>query len=154
MGYALFTARKMSLQAKVNQYNLQLMKIENEKTALTEKTARLQRQNNRIDAAQNRGAKGASLVGGIIGFACGGVLGAGAGSSIGGGLADLFNGGIDQVQKQQQEYQQQELARKQQELDTEKQRIDTLLKQASSELQKVEEAEQSAIEKSAPKYVA
>ena len=49
MGYALFTARKMSLQSKVNQYNLQLMQIANKETELTQKTARLQKRNNRID---------------------------------------------------------------------------------------------------------
>ena len=68
MGYALFTARKMSLQAKVNQYNLKLMQIANKETELTQKTARMQQAHNRIDAGQNSGSMLAQIGGGIAGL--------------------------------------------------------------------------------------
>ena len=53
MGYALFTARKMSLQAKVNQYNLKLMQLANKETELTNKTTLRQTLNNSVDKAQS-----------------------------------------------------------------------------------------------------
>ena len=154
MGYALFTARKMSLQSKVNQYNLQLMQIANKETELTQKTARLQKRNNRIDAAQNKGSAVAKIGGTVLGGVFGGVLGAGIGSSLGEGFGDLANSAIDKGQQAYTEYQETELARQQQELDTEKQRINTLLSAAQNELQQVEKAEESAIKSATPKYVA
>lgn len=154
MGYALFTARKMSLQSKVNQYNLQLMQIANKETELTQKTARLQKRNNRIDAAQNKGSAVAKIGGTVLGGVFGGVLGAGIGSSLGEGFGDLANSAIDKGQQAYTEYQETELARQQQELDTEKQRINTLLSAAQNELQQVEKAEDSAIKSATPKYVA
>ena len=154
MGYALFTARKMSLQSKVNQYNLQLMQIANKETELTQKTARLQKRNNRIDAAQNKGSAVAKIGGTIVGGVFGGILGAGIGSSLGEGFGDLANSAIDKGQQAYTEYQETELARQQQELDTEKQRINTLLNAAQNELQQVEKAEESAIKSSTPQYVA
>lgn len=154
MGYALFTARKMSLQSKVNQYNLQLMQIANKETELTQKTARLQKRNNRIDAAQNKGSAVAKIGGTVLGGVFGGILGAGIGSSLGEGFSDFANSAIDQGQQAYTEYQETELARQQKELDTEKQRLNTLLSAAQNELQKVEEAEESAIKSATPKYVA
>lgn len=154
MGYALFTARKMSLKSKVNQYNLQLMQISNKETELTQKTARLQKRNNRIDAAQNKGSAVAKIGGTVLGGVFGGILGAGIGSSLGEGFSDFANSAIDQGQQAYTEYQETELARQQKELDTEKQRLNTLLSAAQNELQKVEEAEESAIKSATPKYVA
>lgn len=154
MGYALFTARKMSLKSKVNQYNLQLMQIANKETELTQKTARLQKRNNRIDAAQNKGSAVAKIGGTVLGGVFGGILGAGIGSSLGEGFGDFANCAIDKGQQAYTEYQETELARQQQELDTEKQRLNTLLNAAQNELQKVEEAEESAIKSATPKYVA
>ena len=150
MGYALFTARKMSLQAKVNQYNLKLMQIENEKTKITEQTSRLQQKNNRIDAGQQTGAKTASIGGR--------VLGAVAGFALGGVVGDTFGDGVnkvvDGVQEVNTQAQQRALAAKDQQLDTERQRLNTLLTAAQSELKTVEEQETQAIQKSSPKYMA
>ena len=98
MGYALFTARKMSLQAKVNQYNLQLMQISNKETELTQKTARMQQAHNRIDAGQNAGSFLAQIGGAVGGFVLSGCnpVGAVAGYQLGGVAGDCnagcFNG--------------------------------------------------------------
>ena len=137
MGYALFTARKMSLQAKVNQYNLQLMKLSNQETQLANQSALRQKATNAVDSAQNAGAFAASLVGGSIGTLIGGVA----------------NFAIDSIQNKSQEAYQTELAAKQQQIDTEKQRLTTLLNAASNELQQVEKAEGEAIKNSTPSYV-
>ena len=145
MGYALFTARKMSLQSKVNQYNLQLMQIANRETELTQKTARLQKRNNRIDAAQNKGSAVAKIGGTVLGGVFGGILGAGIGSSLGEGFGDFANCAIDKGQQAYTEYQETELARQQQELDTEKQRINTLLSAAQNELQQLQTSSHSVL---------
>lgn len=156
MGYALFTARKMSLQAKVNQYNLQLMQISNKETELTQKTARMQQAHNRIDAGQNAGSFLAQVGGAIGGFVLSGCnpAGAVAGYKLGGVAGDGINTLTDKAQSAARQYQETELARQQQELDTEKQRINTLLNAAQNELQQVEKAEESAIKSSTPQYVA
>ena len=138
MGYALFTARKMSLQSKVNQYNLQLMKLSNEETKLSQQTALRQQVNNSVDSAQSVGSLAAGLFGG------------GAGSLVSG----VANFAIDRVQSKADEAYQTQLAAKQQAIDTEKQRLTTLLNAAQAELQNVEKAEGEAIKSSAPQYVA
>ena len=136
MGYALFTARKMSLQAKVNNYNYKLMQLENEKTKLTNKIMDKQMRNNAIDSAQNMGSVAATLFGG----------------GIGSGVSGIINKVIDKKQDQVAQVEDAALVAKQQQIDTMKQKYETLLKQAETELQKVEQAEDKAIERSTPKY--
>ena len=138
MGYALFTARKMSLQAKVNNYNLQLMKLSNEETKLTNQSALFQKFNNAVDSGQNVG----SLVGGILG---------GVGGNL---ISGIANFAIDSAQNKANEARQTQLANKQKQIDTEKQRLTTLLNAAQNELQQVEKAEESAIKNATPKYCA
>lgn len=154
MGYALFTARKLSLQAKVNNYNLQLTKIQNEQDKLTQKIARQQGKNDAIDAAQTKGKGAGSVIGGVLGFALGGVVGSAIGSTIGKIGGSIVNAAIDKRQEKDTENSQENLAIQQQKLDREKGRIETLLKAADTELHKVEDAETKAIERSTAKYVA
>lgn len=140
MGYALFTARKMSLQAKVNQYNAQLMQLSNKETELTNKTTLRQRVNNSVDKAQ-----------GTANLACNvGDLFTGGATSL---VAGIVNFGIDTMQNKSDEAYQTEIAAEQQKIDTEKQRLQTLLNAAQSELESVEKAEESAIKNATPSYV-
>lgn len=141
MGYALFTARKLSLQSKVNQYNLQLMQLENKQNQLTNKTALRQKVNDSVDKAQST----ANLACSIGDFFTGGAASA---------VAGVANFAIDTVQSKSDEAYQTQLAAEQQKIDTEKERITTLLNAANVELNNVKKAEQSAIEKSSPQYVA
>lgn len=141
MGYALFTARKMSLQAKVNQYNLKLMQLANKENELTNKTALRQTINNSVDKAQST----ANLACNIGDFFTGGATSA---------VAGVANFAIDTIQNKSDEAYQTQLAAEQQKIDTEKQRINTLLNAAQNELQQVEKAEQSAIKSATPQYVA
>ena len=146
MGYALFTARKMSLQAKVNDYNAQLMRISNEEDRLTNQTAANQQKTN--IATSFAGTLG--TIGTIGGAIFGGVGGAQLGGSIGG----LLGKGITDGASAKQQIQQNKLAAQQKQLDTEKQRINTLLTKAQKELESVEKAEESAIGSATPKYTA
>ena len=136
MGYALFTARKMSLQAKVNQYNLQLTKLSNQETQLANEAALRQKATNAVDKAQSVG----SLVGSFFG-------------PVGNIVSGVANFAIDSVQNKADEAYQTELAAKQQQIDTEKQRLTTLLNAASNELQQVEKAEEQSIKNATPSYV-
>lgn len=141
MGYALFTARKLSLQAKVNQYNLQLMQLANKETQLTNKTALRQKVNDSVDKAQST----ANLACSIGDFFTGGASSA---------VAGVANFAIDTVQSKSDEAYQTQLAAEQQKIDTEKERINTLLNAANQELSDVKKAEESAIKNASPKYVA
>lgn len=140
MGYALFTARKMSLQAKVNQYNLKLMQLANKETELTNKTTLRQTLNNSIDKAQST----ANLACNIGDLFTGGATSA---------VAGVANFAIDTIQNKSDEAYQTKIAAEQQKIDTEKQRLNTLLNAAQNELQQVEKAEQSAIKSATPQYV-
>lgn len=140
MGYALFTARKMSLQAKVNQYNLKLMQLANKETELTNKTTLRQTLNNSVDKAQST----ANLACNIGDLFTGGATSA---------VAGVANFAIDTIQNKSDEAYQTKIAAEQQKIDTEKQRLNTLLNAAQNELQQVEKAEQSAIKSATPQYV-
>lgn len=146
MGYALFTARKMSLQAKVNDYNAKLMQISNQEDRLTNQTSAAQQQTNLVNGIAN----GIGTVGTIAGLIFGGVAGAQAGGTIG----SFLGKGISNGASAKQEAQQQRIAQQQKMLDTEKQRINTLLTKAQKELESVEKAEESAIGSATPKYTA
>lgn len=153
MGYALFTARKMSLQSKVNNYNLQLMKINNRLEQLTNKSAAHTQKNNKINAAQNTGSTVAKVGGTIAGFILGGPIGAMAGNAIGSVGSKVINAGIDKGQEMSDEVFQNKMAAEQSQLDTEKQRLTTLINAASQELNEVTEQEKNAIKNSTAGYV-
>lgn len=153
MGYALFTARKMSLQSKINNYNLQLIKLNNKQDQLTNKSAAHTQKNNNINAAQNTGSTVAKVGGTIAGFLLGGPIGAMAGNAIGSVGSKVINAGVDKGQEMSDEVFQNKMAAEQSQLDTEKIRIETLLKAAEKELTKLDEQEDNAIKRSTPNFV-
>lgn len=140
MGYALFTARKMSLQAKVNQYNMKLMQLANQEEQLTNKSSLRQTVNNSVDKAQSTASLACNI----------GDLFTGGAASL---VAGVANFAIDTVQSKSDEAYEAEINAEQQKIDTEKQRLNTLLNAAQAELENVEKAEQSAIKSAAPSYV-
>ena len=154
MGYALFTARKMSLQAKINDYSLKLSQISNEQDKLTQQLAAKQQQTNTLTNIGNSlgtfGSVGGAVVGGILG----GIPGALALGKLGGGLGSAAGTGISNGATASQNMQQAQISAKEKQLDTEKLRIDTLLKKAQQELQSVEKSEETAIQSATPKYLA
>ena len=137
MGFAMFTARKMSLQSKVNDYNARLMELSNKENQIVNRTAMMQQIGNVASSA-------GSMAGGLLGTFLGGPVGGALGGSIGNMLGQsIGNNGIAQAK----------LNADQKKLDTEKQRLTTLLQKAQAELQQVEKAEEQAIKSGTPKYV-
>ena len=137
MGFAMFTARKMSLQSKVNDYNARLMEISNKENQLVNKQAMLQQIGN------TAGSLG-SMAGGLLGTFVGGPVGGALGGSIGNFLGQSIGNNT---------FNQTKMNADQKKLDTEKQRLTTLLQKAQAELQQVEKAEEQAIKSGTPKYV-
>ena len=138
MGFLMFMARKMSLQAKVNDYNARLMEISNKEEQLANRQAALQQMGN---AATSMGSMAGGIIGTIVGGPIGGALGGSLGQMIGGQVGN--NNANQSMLNAQQKH-----------LDTEKQRLTTLLQKAQAELQQVEKAEESAIKSGTPKYTA
>ena len=153
MGYALFLARKLSLQTKKNNYNMQLMQLNREQERLTNQIAQNRQKNNKIDAAQSTGSSVLGIAGTVGGFILGGPIGAGIGSAVAGGVGNLVNGAIDQGQEAQQQIQEAQLTAKQNQIDTEKARLETLIQAADDELKQINQSIKSSIENSTPSYV-
>ena len=137
MGFAMFTARKMSLQAKVNDYNAKLMEISNKEEQLANRQAAFQQTTNT-----------ATDMFSMIGQVAGGIFGGPVGSALGGGIGGMLGKAVGNSNGNQAQ-----LNAEQKKLDTEKQRLTTLLNKASNELQQVEKAEEQAIKSGTPKYV-
>lgn len=139
MGYALFTARKLSLQTRVNQLNAQLMAISNQQDALTQKISNKQMETNLTIAKSNNQAYS------LFAQASGSTE---ASTKLNKTLSDnelastLSNVQIQGLQSQVNV------------LDTARQSIETQLTAAQNELSNVEKAEESAIKSATPKYVA
>jgi hypothetical protein len=141
MGYALFTARKLALNSKINNLNARLMMIENQQESLTNQSTIKQYQSNQ--------AKNASL------------------SSLYQDLATATSNGADTSDIYQSIYTQQtknsftsddaeiqDLTNEENALDTLRESIETQLTAAQSELESVEKAEESAIKSATPSYTA
>lgn len=138
MGYALFTARKMSLQTRVNQLNARLMSISNQQDALTQQITNKQLTNGLRIASANCEAyevfKNSSQ----------------SDSDLLELNSSLSN---SELATQMSNFDIQALQSKVDVLDTARQSITTQLNAAQQELQQVEKAEESAIKNSTPKYV-
>ena len=137
MGYALFTARKLALNSRVNTINAKLMSISNERYALTQKI-------NGQQMAQSMRTSAATL------------------QAIKAYKESDAQGDFNQIMKEaeaQNEYDtasNTELFKLQQKdslLDTQQKTLETQLKAAQQELEAVEKAEESAIKNATPKYV-
>ena len=137
MGFAMFTARKMSLQSRVNDYNARLMELSNKENQIINRTAMMQQLGN---VASSAGGLAGGLIGTFLGGPVGSVVGGGIGNYLG---QQIGNNGFAQAK----------LNADQKKLDTEKQRLTTLLQKAQAELQQVEKAEEQAIKSGTPKYV-
>lgn len=139
MGYALFTARKLSLQSRVNNLNAQLMSISNQQDALTNQiTAKEMAKNLR---SANATANAYSIFS--------------KSSQSASDSATLQNTmAQNDLATTMSNAEIQGLQAKVNALDTTREAIETQLNAAQNELQSVEDAEQSAIKSATPKYVA
>ena len=139
MGYALFTARKLSLQTRVNQLNAQLMAISNQQDALTQKITNKQIETNLKIANSN--TKAYSI------FASSSQSTADS-TKLNKTLSD------NELASTLSNVEIQGLQAKVDVLDTTRQSLQTQLTAAQNELSQVEKTEESAIKNATPKYVA
>lgn len=139
MGYALFTARKLSLQARVNNLNAQLMSISNQQDALTNQITGKQ------TAANLRTANASANAYSIF---------ANSSQSASDSATLQKTLAQNELANTLSNTEIQGLQAKVNALDTARESLETQLNAASNELQAVEKAEESAIKNATPKYVA
>lgn len=141
MGYALFTARKLCLNARVNNLNAQLMTISNERDSLTRQISAKQNAAN-LRTAQAK-ADAASVYADAI---------------TNGGDKDAAKTTYEQtiadneVEATMSNFDIAALQSKDDALDNQQKSIQTRLTAAQKELEAVEKAEESAIGNATPKY--
>ena len=142
MGYALFTARKLSLTSKVNQMNAQLMSISQRQMDIANQIATKESANALRTSATNAQAYSvfeASIKNGDDATQ--------AQATLDKSLADnaakttLYDVEIQQLEARQTQ------------IDLNKQNLETQLTAAQKELEAAEKAEESAIKNSTPSYV-
>ena len=175
MGVLLFSARKMSLQSRINSINLKLMLLQNKQDRILSDRAAQQPVKDMMETmlpqlgkAQGSakggliGAGGGALAGAAIGSffpvvgtfagACiGGLLGFFGGKTLGGAKGEMAANKTLESMKNVQAIIDSKIDKQ---MDNEKQKLTTQLQMYQAEFQKVEQAESKAIEKGAPKYVA
>lgn len=142
MGYALFFARKLSLTARVNGLNAQLMSISQQQMDLTNKISAKQNAANLRTAVANKNA--ASIYTSAL-KSGGDTQAAEATYNEAISSNDLQNA-IDNVEINN-------LNQQQTVLDTQRKTLETQLNAAQNELSNVEKAEESAIKNSTAQYV-
>ena len=164
MGYAVFTARKIMLNTQINNLQFRLMALSQQKQNLSQYSSNMQQQFGNMSMMLGSGMNG--FGGGIFGNMLGGLgMGLMGGMS---GMAGMYGGGVGNIFAQsaynQATYMQQmqlsamgqamlkPVAMAETQIDNQMKSIETQLKAKQAELDKVEEAEGKAIEKSAPKF--
>ena len=142
MGYALFTARKMSLTARVNQMNAQLMSISQKQMDLANQISTKQNASNLRVADANKQAYSVFEQG----------LASGQDSKT---LEATLNKTLadNSMLTAMTDAQINQLAEQQNILDMQRKNLETQLNAAQQELQSVEKAEESAIKSATPGYV-
>lgn len=135
MGYALFTARKLSLTSRVNQLNSQLMQISQQQMNLA----------NSYSAQQMIGSmnQSSSISDAASLFQQGEIS------------SDIYRAKVDQANADatKENAQLSAIAAQQNALDLQRETLETQLTAASKELESVEKAEQDAIKNATPSYV-
>lgn len=142
MGYALFTARKLSLTTRVNQMNAQLMSLSQRQMDLANQIATKESANALRTNSAN--AQAYSV------FAAA-VEGGGDTTQAQAALNKTLSDNSSKTAMDDAEIQQ--LEAKQTQIDLQRKNLETQLNAAQQELESVEKAEQSAIKSSTPGYV-
>ena len=142
MGYALFTARKLSLTTRVNQMNAQLMSLSQRQMDLANQIATKESANALRTNSAN--AQAYSV------FAAA-VQGGGDTTQAQAALNKTLSDNSSKTAMDDAEIQQ--LEAKQTQIDLQRKNLETQLNAAQQELESVEKAEQSAIKSSTPGYV-
>lgn len=135
MGYALFTARKLSLTSRVNQLNAQLMQVSQQQMNLA----------NTYSAQQMIGSMNQSTS----------ISDAASLFQNGEISSDMYRAKVEQANADatKENAQLSAIASQQNALDLQRETLETQLTAASKELESVEKAEQDAIKNATPSYV-
>ena len=150
MGYALFTARKLSVTARVNQLNAQLMSISQQQQDLANQISNKQQANNMRTASANMAA---------LNIFQNSMSGVDSNSSDYQSTFDTaqmtYNKAMAQntVDSTMSDAEIQQLSQQDNALDMQRETLETQLNAASQELEQVKKAEESAIKNATPKYV-
>lgn len=144
MGYALFTARKLSLNARVNNLNAQLMTISNQRDSLTRQIAAKQ------NAANLRTAQAKADAANVFSQA----LESDSSTEARTKAENDYNKTIadNEVLNSISNFEIAALEAQDNVLDNSQQSIQTRLTAAQKELESVEKAEESGIKNASPKY--
>ena len=145
MGYALFTARKLSLTTRLNQCNANLMMVSQQCMNITNSIYAKQVQANKETATANAAAY-KQYEKAIVGENVTDAQKATAQATLQTALAKV------QEKSTMKTLEIQQLNTQQTALDLQKQRLETELNAYSEELNKVKDAEGNAIKNSAPKF--
>lgn len=150
MGYALFTARKLALTARVNQLNAQLMSISQQQQDLANQISNKQQANNMRTASANMAA---------LNIFQNSMSGVDSNSSDYQKTFDAaqmtYNQAMAQntVDSTMSDAEIQQLSQQDNALDMQRETLETQLNAASQELEQVKKAEESAIKNATPGYV-
>jgi hypothetical protein len=141
MGYALFTARKLALNTRVNNLNAQLMMVENQQEAITNKTT-MKKYQSQLETNKTMSSLYSDLA---------------TATANGTDTSDIYQSIYDAQMKTsftKEDAEIQTLTDESNALDTLRESLETQLKAAQNELESVEKAEESAIKSSTPSYTA
>ena len=150
MGYALFTARKLALTARVNQLNAQLMSISQQQMDLANQISNKQQANNMRTASANMAALN------IFQNTMGGVDSSSSDYQKTFDTAQMtYNKAMAQntVDSTMSDAEIQQLSQQDNALDMQRETLETQLNAAQQELEQVKKTEESAIKNATPKYV-
>lgn len=161
MGYALFTARKLMLQTRLNQMNYRLMILSQQQQDMTQQTAGIQMMNS-FRASQNSifayneydKAKAALSTGTMIKDGQSVPVDQAYIDTKTKDLQDTLNHQLNDLQLQSKEdtLRLQTTATVGNQIDLEMKKLDSQIKETTAEMESVEKAEEQAIKASAPKY--
>lgn len=152
MGYALFTARKLSLTSRVNQMNAQLMKISQQQQNLTNEISKREQANNLATTSKNRQALS------VFQEAVSGLDASGDSSVYNQAFTEAqntYNSALSQntVDGMMSDAEIDSLRDQDTMLDLQRETLETQLTAAQQELESVKKAEESAIKSATPAYV-
>ncbi|MDD3237000.1 MAG: hypothetical protein PHV37_02755 [Candidatus Gastranaerophilales bacterium] len=156
MGYALFTARKLMLQTRLNNYNYRLMSVSEQRNQMVEQETNLQMKSsfnsstNSIFLADQQ----EKMYNDILTKSQSGELDSGAVDQAQQKLENYINKmqAQSQLQSSADASQLKAIQMVENQLDLQQKKLTTQIQATTAEMEKVEQAEEKAIEKSAPKY--
>ena len=150
MGYAVFTARKIMLNTKINNLQFRLMALSQQKQNLSQYSSNMQQQFGMMSMMLGGNNGGMNMLSNMLAM---------GGNQQMAAYAMMMQQGYNQqnmfAQMQYSAMAQSMLkpvAMAETQIDNEMKSIETQVKAAQAELDKVEQAEDKAIEKSAPKF--